>query len=260
MSLPSFSGTSAPRRGVAGVVVIALVAVLAPAARAAEQVTVAPSADTFVAAAEPIYNYGGAGSVAVSGAGAGDEFQGLLRFDLAAAKAGFDAAYGAGGWKLDSASLRLTTSNPNNPVFNANAAGPVSVRWMQNDAWVEGTGGPTTPTTDGVTFATLPTYLSAADETAGTINFPGGTTGTNTYTLTPSAGFINDVLTGGSLSLRLSVEANAATSYLFSSRTFSQTTNRPMMTLTASPVPEPAAGMTLVAMTAMLLARRKRKC
>ena len=52
--------------------------------------------------------------------------------------------------------------------------------------------------------------------------------------------------------------ADGSTSYLFSSRTFSQTANRPVMTLTASPVPEPAAGMALVAATGVLLARRRR--
>jgi hypothetical protein len=255
MSLFDVRGITAPG-GVAGAVV-GLIALLAPSARAAQQVTVVPSADTFVSSAEPTYNYGSAGALEVSGAGAsGGEFQGLMRFDLSAAKATFDAAYGAGGWKLDSASLKLTTSAPNNPIFSANAAGPIAVSWMQNDAWVEGTGGPTSPTTDGVASNTLPSFLSAADEPAGTINFPGGTSGTNTYALAPSAGFTGDVLSGGSLSLRFS--ATGSTSYLFSSRTFNQVANRPVMTLTASPVPEPAAGMALVAATGMLLARRRR--
>lgn len=250
-------GPSAPFRGVAGVVVVALVACLAPSARAAQQITVGPSADTFVYSGEPTYNYGAAGATEVSGAaGPSGEFQGLMRFDLAAAKAGFDAAYGVGGWKLDSASLKLVTASPNNPIFNPNVAGPIAVSWMQNDAWVEGTGGPTSPTGDGVTFATLPSLLGAADEPTGTINFPGGTSGSNTYSLTPSAGFTGDVLSGGNLSLRLS--ATGTTSYLFSSRTFSQTGNRPVMTLTASPVPEPAAGLALVAATGGLLARRRR--
>jgi hypothetical protein len=257
MLLFVIGGVRAPFAGVAGAVVVALFACAATPARAAQQVTVSPSADTFVLAAEPIYNYGAAGAVEVSGAGTtGGESQGLVRFDLATAKAAFDAAYGAGGWKLESATLKLSTSNPNNPIFSPNAAGTVAVSWMQNDAWVEGTGGPTSPTTDGVTFNTLSSFLSAADESAGTINFPGGTSGTNTYSLAPSPGFTNDVLSGDNLSLRLS--ATGSTSYLFSSRTFNQAANRPVLTLTASPVPEPAAGIALVAATGMLLARRRR--
>jgi len=256
MLLSVIGGVRAPFVGVVGAVVAALVACLPAPARAAQQVTVSPSADTFVLTAEPIYNYGAAGAVEVSGAGTvGGEAQGLVRFDLATVKAAFDAAYGAGGWKLDSATLKLSTSNPNNPIFSPNAAGPIAVSWMQNDAWVEGSGGPTSPTTDGVTFNTLPSFLSAADEPAGTINFPGGTSGTNTYALAPSPGFTGDVLSGESLSLRLS--APGTTSYLFSSRTFNQTANRPVLTLTASPVPEPAAGLALVAATGMLLARRR---
>ena len=256
MLLSVIGRVRAPFAGVAGALVAALVACLPAPARAAQQVTVSPSADTFVLAAEPIYNYGAAGAVEVSGAGTvGGEAQGLVRFDLATAKAAFDAAYGAGGWKLDSASLKLSTSNPNNPVFSPNAAGAIAVSWMQNDAWVEGTGGPTSPTTDGVTFNTLPSFLNTADEPAGTINFSGGNSGTSTYALAPSPGFTGDVLSGENLSLRLST--TGTTSYLFSSRTFSQAANRPALTLTASAVPEPAAGLALVAATGMLLARRR---
>jgi hypothetical protein len=36
---------------------------------------------------------------------------GVVRFDLAAMKAGFDATHGVGGWKVDSVVLRLTQSN-----------------------------------------------------------------------------------------------------------------------------------------------------
>lgn len=36
---------------------------------------------------------------------------GIVRFDLAGLKTGFDSQYGAGGWQVDSVSLQLTQSN-----------------------------------------------------------------------------------------------------------------------------------------------------
>ena len=256
MSSLSSRGPAALVRVVAVLCLVVLVAVAAPSSWGAE-ITVAPSADTFVSAAEPGYNYGGAGAVEVSAPSAPNgEYQGLLRFDLAAAKAGFDAAFGAGGWRLDGASLRLSTTNPNNPIFNPNVAGPVSVVWMQNDAWVEGTGGPTTPATEGLTYATLPSFQSAADEAVGSINFAGGNSGTNAYALTLSPGFTSDVLSGGEASLRL---ASASASYLFSSRTFGIAANRPALVLSASAVPEPGAGALVLGCIGLMLRRRSRR-
>jgi hypothetical protein len=246
------------RRAAVGMFVIAL-AVAAPAALAAE-ITFVPTADTFVSAAEPSYNYGAAGSVEVSAPSAPNgEFQALLKFNTAEALRFFDRQFGAGGWKLDAATLRLTTSNPNNPLFNPNVAGPVAVSWMQNDAWLEGTGGPITPTSDGVTYATLPSFLGPADEALGTVNFPGGTSGSNTYGLSLAPGFTTDLKAGGDVSLRLAPGAGGSVSYLFASRTFTNTGSRPVLSLAATAVPEPAAGMAVVGLGAMLLGRRPRR-
>ena len=252
------------RRAVAsGAVALCVVAlcVLAGAAlpAAAAEVTANPSADTFVFAAEPGSNYGGAGAIEVSGANTvNGEFQGLLKFNLAAARSALDAQFGAGGWKLDAATLRLTASNPNNPLFNANAAGPISVSWMQNDSWVEGTGGPVSPSTDGVTYTTLPTFLGPADEPVGTINFAGGNSGATLTALSLSPGFVSDVLSGSDASLRLA-PGSGTVSYLFSSRSFGTAANRPVLTLTASAVPEPSAGIALLGAMGLLLGRRGRR-
>jgi hypothetical protein len=191
---------------------------------------------------------------------ANGEFQGLLKFDLAPAKAAFDALYGAGRWKPDGSTLRLTTSNPNNPLFNANAAGRVSVIWMKNDAWVEGTGGPITPTTDGITWNTLPSFISTGEDgPLGELDFPGGTSGTRTYVLGSNPGFVEDVLSGGTLSLRLFASpGDTNTSYLFSSRSFSNVASRPALTLFAAPVPEPTGCVALAGIAGKLLRRRRR--
>ena len=253
----------APRSRAAAATVVAMsLALLAlPAAPAlAADETLAPTADTFVSASESASNYGAAGAIEVSAPGSlNDEFQGLLRFNAAAAKTSFDATFGAGNWRLSAAALRLTASNPNNPLFTANAAGSVSASWMQNDAWLEGTGGPNTPTTDGVTYATLPTFLGPADESVGTLNFAGGNSGAATYALTLTPGFAADLAAGNDVSLRLAAAPGTTTSYLFSSRSFATAANRPALTLTAIPVPEPTAGMMVLLVSAKTLSRRARK-
>src|SRR5215510_11942429 len=81
--------------------------------------TLNPVADAFVTAAHPDSNYGAAGGLAVSAPQLPNgEFQSVLRFDLQAAKASFDATYGVGQWTLQSITLRLSATSPNNPIFN----------------------------------------------------------------------------------------------------------------------------------------------
>ena len=271
-SSPSFAALgvrrrrSAARRVVAGVLAAAGLALAARSSPAQQpppaQATAIPSADAFVFAGEPNLNYGGAGALAVSDPAQDQgEYQSLMRFDLSSARAAFDAQFGASGWRLESASLRLVTANPGNPIFNANAAGPFAVSWLQNDNWVEGAGTPNSPTTDGVTYNSLPSLLGPADEALGTFNFPGGTSGANTYALALPAGFAADAAAGNPVSLRLLPGADEA-SYVFNSRSIQTVANRPTLTLTAV-VPEPgaagaAAGAALAAVAASALAARRR--
>src|SRR5688500_11298130 len=155
----------------------------------AAETSIVPSADALVFAGEPISNYGGAGQLSVADAGRPQgEYQTLMRFDLGPAKSSFDAAFGPGNWRLDSATLGLSAANPSNPIFNPSAAGPCAVSWMQNDAWAEGTGTPMSPTLEGITFATLPTFLSPQDQPLGTFAFAGGTSGTANYALNVGSG------------------------------------------------------------------------
>ena len=156
-----------------------------------------------------------------------------------------------------SASLRLTTTPASSGNFNANAAGPVNVSWMQNDAWVEGTGTPGSPTTDGITFNTLPSFLSGGDQSMGQFNFPGGNNGANTYNLSLASGFTADVLGGSLTSLRL-FAANDTVSFLFNSRNFGTVANRPVLLIDA--IPEPSAGCVIALMSIGLLRRDRRSC
>jgi hypothetical protein len=128
---------------------------------------------------------------------------------------------------------------------------------MTNDAWVEGTGGPSAPTSDGVTFNTLPSFLNAADEAIGTFTFPGGTSGSNTYTLDLTNGFATDLAAGNNVSLRL-LAADSSMSYLFNSRNFGTVANRPLLTVNAVAVPEPTSvAMLMLVISTAWLGRRE---
>ena len=138
----------------------ALGLVLGPVAHAAT-FNLNPSIDAFVTTGPSgnlsTSNYGGAGalSVAASGLSKG-EFQSVLQFDLASARASFDTQLGAGQWHIQSISLSLTATSPGaNLIFNSSAAGQFGISWMQNDSWTEGTGTPASLGATGVTFSSL---------------------------------------------------------------------------------------------------------
>ena len=141
--------------------------------------TLNPSADAFVTTGPTANlggnNYGGAGALSVAAAGlANGEFQSVLRFDLSTARASFDTQFGAGQWSIQSITLSLTATSPNNAIFNPSAAGQFGVSWMQNDSWTEGSGTPAAPTTTGITYTSLTgTFIGASDEALGSFSFAG---------------------------------------------------------------------------------------
>ena len=217
-------------------------------------VDLTPSADAFVTSALPDANFGGAGAIGAAAVGLPQgEFQSVLRFTTAAAKSSFDATYGAGQWSIQSAVLKLTAAPPNNAIFNASAAGTFAARWMQNDAWLEGTGNPAAPGATGITYNTLPTFVSGSDEALGSFATTGATGGAFTYALNLTPGFTADLLAGDPTSLRL-LTADATLSVLFRSREFGTAANRPVLSLTA--VPEPHALGLLLFSASVALSRR----
>jgi hypothetical protein len=218
-----------------------------------------PSADAFVTTGPTgnlsNNNYGGAGALSIAAPNLSQgEFQTVLQFNLSSVKTAFDSQFGIGQWSIQSVSLQLTATAPNNAIFNPSAAGQFSISWMQNDGWTEGTGTPQAPTTTGLTFSTLNTFLSPADETLGTFSFNGGTSGNSIYALGLTPSFSADVLAGNTVSFRM-FAADTAVSALFDSRSFGTASARPLLTITA--VPEPAS-LALCLMGVCLLASRNR--
>ena len=192
-----------------------------------------PGADAFVAASNPTSNYGGASRLAVAAPGlAQGEFQSVLRFDTSGAIAAFDSSLGAGHWSIQSVTLALNAMNPVNLIFNQQAAGSFTIRWTVNNAWVEGIGMPNTPGSTGVTFDTLPTFLSSDDELLGTFTTDGSITGFATYPLALTPGFLSGLTAGGPVGLHLAAADNAV-GYLFNSRNFNNPAAWPVLTITA---------------------------
>jgi len=213
-------------------------------------------ADALVSAAQANRNYGGAGALSVAAQGLADGgFESLLRFDTAAARASFDAEFGPGNWTVSGAALTLNAAFPLHSTFNATSAGNISISWMENDSWVEGFGTPNISSSQGITFATLPTFLSANDQALGVYAFDGSTSGVHSYVLGVENGFAGDVASGGLVSLRLAA-GDATVSYLFNSRNFGNSTTWPALTLTA--VPEPGMAVLACALIAGWMARRPR--
>ncbi len=137
-------------------------------------------ADAFLATGSPNYqggadltglNFGDAGTLAIAPASsAKGEFQSVIKFNLSNAVSLFNTTYGTNNWTVGGISLELTSNygtagvQPNNPIFNAISGGKFVIEWLSNDDWVEGTGTPNLPTTDGVTYNSLPDLLSGAHQ------------------------------------------------------------------------------------------------
>jgi hypothetical protein len=230
------------------------------AAHSLAAVSLNPSLDAFVTPGATgnlvNTNYGNAGALGISAPGSAQgEFQSVLQFNLSSAKTSFDTQFGAGLWSLQSVTIQLTATPPNNGIFNADAAGLFNISWMQNDSWTEGNGTPTSPGTTGIMFSTLSNFVGSADEALGTFSYNGATSGISSYSLNLTPLFSQDILSGSALSLRMFAD-DTSVSYLFNSRNNGTVSSRPLLTVTAVAVPEPAA-LSLISLGLLAFAFRR---
>ncbi|MBX3396840.1 MAG: hypothetical protein KF841_15900 [Phycisphaerae bacterium] len=233
---------------------LAVVLISQSSLKAAEVVDLFAVDDAFVSELSPASNFGGGGglSVAASGLPKGN-FQSVIRFDLSAAAISLDEAFGAGQWSVIAAILELNSNAPGHPMFNPQSSGQFSVSWMQDDSWIEGIGRPQSPTPDGVTYDSLPGFLSAGTELLGTFAYASGPNSPATYSLSPEAGFASDLAAGGLVSLWLAA-ADSSVSYTFVASEQGGDNGAPKLSLVV--VPEPAVGL-LVCAAALMLRRRR---
>lgn len=222
---------------------------------AAEVVDIYAIDDAFVSELNPASNFGGGGglSVAASGLPKGN-FQSVMRFDLSATAVSLDETFGAGQWSVTAVTLELNSNAPGHPMFNPQLSGQFSVSWMQDDSWIEGTGRPQAPRTDGVTYNSLPGFLSAGTESLGSFAYASGPNSPANYPLTVGSSFVSDLAAGGLVSLWLAA-ADSGVSYTFVASDQGASNGAPKLTLVV--VPEPAT--VLLASAAVLLLRRRRR-
>ena len=203
------------------------------------------SGDAYLYSANANANFGNAGALSVAGSSAPNgALASVLKFDLSAAKAAFDLAFGVNAWTLASAAIQLTAVTPNNANFSPLNAGIVSVDWLVDDSWTE----------TGITWNGLSALLGGGTESMGNFSF-NGSLGTTEYGLTMASGFLIDLQAGGISSFHLGA-GDSDVSLVTNSRNFGTPMNRPALILTA--VPEPGRLMTLLAGCALMTFRRQR--
>jgi len=208
------------------------------------------SADAFLSAANPTLNFGGAGTLAIAPASsAKGEFDSVIMFNTASAVAQFNTTYGTGNWTITGLKLSLASNFgtqgavPNNSLLNTVSGGSFGVDWLADDSWVEGTGGGNGAANGAVCFNSIPSLLSPAYDPLGTYTYtpPGNNVYAN-YSLTLDANLVSNVTAGGAVSLYFYAADNQI-GYLFNSKEFAS--NHPELTVTATPVPEPATAALL---------------
>jgi hypothetical protein len=204
-----------------------------------------PVADAFVRSLDPTNNYGGAGALSVSGpiaTNALGQQEGLLdtfmRFDESNAITNINSAFGAGQWAILNATLVLfEQGDPNNPIFNR-GVGPFEVQWIADNSWVEGTGTPNDPTTDGIVWNDEPSILNSnLDESLGTF-VNGGTDGVVILNLGLPSGFVSELSTNGLVSFYMTATTNSPVGFTFHSHNFVESSEWPLLVITAVPIPK----------------------
>ena len=234
-------------------VFLPMVCALFFAAQAQAQITNSSTtvADAFLATGSPDnpvgtdltgLNFGAAGTLAIAPALADKGgFQSVIRFNFANAIAVFNSTYGTNAWTITGISLTLTSNygtagvQPNNKIFNTINGGNFVAEWISNDNWVEGTGTPALPTTDGVTCDSLPDLMSGAHEILSTNTYspPGNNVPVN-YSLPLDANLLAEIESGGDMSL-LFYAADNQVGYLFNSHEYGRG-NQPLINVVAAPL------------------------
>jgi hypothetical protein len=221
--------------------------------RAPAQVTYSGTtiADAFLATGSPDNpaglnltgeNFGAAGILAVSPASADKgEFQSVMEFNFANAVALFNTTYGTNRWTVTGISLQLTSNygtggvQPNNKIFNVVSGGSFVIEWLSTNHWAEGTGTPALPTTDGITFNSLPGLESAPCDILCTNTYtPPGDNVPVTYLLPLNSDLLAEVVSGGDATFLLFAGDNQI-GYLFNSRDY-RGGNEPLINVTAAPL------------------------
>ena len=163
-------------------------------------------------------------------------FDSLIRFPVSNLVATVDSAIGSQNWVITRATLHLTEfASPPSALFNR-GVGAFDVRWIANDNWIEGTGTPSAPATDGVKYQDLAGLLNGAiDASLGRFT-NSGLDGGLSFNLALAPSFLADVRSGTRVSLYLTA-ASPQIGFTIDSRSNGGSSNWPALEITATARP-----------------------
>lgn len=187
-------------------------------------------------------NFGAAGTLAIApGTALKGEFQSVMKFNLSNGIALFNGAYGSNHWTIGAVNLILTSNygtngvQPNNAIFNVISGGQFVIEWLSDNDWVEGTGTPAQPTTDGITYDSLPSLLDAPREALCTNTYvPPGDNIPVTWPLPLAPSLVTNLSAGGDVTFHFYAADNQI-GYLFNSYSYGRG-NEPFLTVVANPL------------------------
>lgn len=244
---------------------------------ASEIKIVVPTGDVFIWEANPTLNYGAAGALAVSGPAATNgngvpqgRYDTMIKFNTATVVSELDNSFGVGGWTIQSVRLELTeVAIPMSDRFNQ-GTGDFEVKWFSDDGWVEGPGRPNdnhVAQGNEMSWNLLQLMLAAATEqslgiftyTAPPITGPGGVIDSSgvtalrlEYGLGLGAMFVDDLMAGSDVSMRLTATTDTV-GFIFDS-----TKNEgAALVIETIEIPEPAAYILLLTGGVISLPQRR---
>ena len=187
-------------------------------------------------------NFGAAGTLVVAPASSPKgEFQSVIKFSLSNGVALFNSTYGSNNWFVSGISLKLTSNygtggvQPNNGIFPVISGGSFVIEWLSDDDWVEGTGTPNLPASDGVDYDSLPDLLSGPREILCTNTYsPPGNNVPVTWLLPLATNLVADILSGGDVTFHFYAADNEI-GYLFNSYNYGRG-NQPLIQVVAAPL------------------------
>jgi len=208
-------------------------------------VSAVPDADAFLRSLAATSNYGGGGALSVSGSapvnGSNEQngsFDSLMRFPTTSLVTSLDNAFGAQNWLITRARLLLNEMTmPDNEIFSR-GVGSFEVRWIASNDWVEGTGKPSMPTSDGVAWQDLSGILNSNVDVCLGVFTNSGMDGQVALVLALADRFINETRVGNEIGLYLTA-ASPEIGFTFNSRQFGNTNARPTLEITAMRDPKP---------------------
>jgi hypothetical protein len=207
--------------------------------------SVLPEADAFVRFVDPFANYGGAGAIAVSGPTAvngsnqqNGAFDSLMRFPMSNVVASLDSTLATHDWLVLRATLKLTEmATPPSPIFNR-GVGSFEIRWLASDSWIEGTGIPIAPTTNGVAWNDIPSLLNPATDVSLGQFTNSGTDARLSFVLSLKEPFLSDIRAGGRVTFYFTA-ISPQMGFTADSRSFVLVNEFPMLELAVAVNPHP---------------------